>query len=209
MLAARLLTVAGTGGAITVPEPPPSEDVDVLVVRVTNTTNYTVTAPQDPSLADADPLTFDTAFDDYDGATTPSGVWTISDPTKFTLTRDLVRCSVEVHLTTLGTGYTGPSNSDVVVSVVKNWSGTGVYLDKTIAAVRCHHNGGASAQIDELSQFVGDLSAGDVLQVVTAGDGAGSLLIEANPSGPPPSGSDYTHETGTGIIGTHFVLRGT
>lgn len=208
MLAARLLAVAGSGGSVVI-HTPPEDDEDVLVIRLTNTTNYTVTAPQDPSLADADPLTFDTAFDDYDGVTTPSGCWTIGDPTKITLTRDVARCTVEVHLTTLGTGYTGPSNQSVLVAVVKNWDGTGVYLDKVIAGNGPYdYANGSGARAIELSQFVGDLSSGDVLQVVVAGN-AGTLLIEANPSGPPPSGTDYTAETGTGVIGSHFVLRGT
>ena len=187
----------------------------MLVVRLTQTTNFVVTAPQDPSLADADPLTFDTALDDYDGTSSPSGFWSIGDPTKIILTRDLLRCTVEVHVTTLGGDggtvnyYGGWDNSDVVTSVVKNWDGTGVYLDKTIAAVRCSHTGSVSAQIDELSQFVGDLESGDELQVVLAGP-AGFLLVEANPStigGGYPG--NYRAATGTGVIGTHFVLRGT
>lgn len=172
----------------------------MLVVILTTLTNR--------NLTDGDPIIFDDTRYDKDGATTPSGAWDVGDPERLTVPRDLTDCKVEVHLTTLGTDYGGASNANIVISVLKNWSGAGEYLSSTIAAVRWQNLDGVHAHLNELTQSIGDLANGDVLQVVLATTG-GSVMVEANPTTTPPAiPGDFDGEAGSGVIGTHFVLRG-
>jgi hypothetical protein len=108
---------------------------------------------------------------------------------------------VGVNLTTLGTYYGGPPNTEVQISVVKNWDRTTPYLTSTVAAERFHNRDGGSAEVNSLLQPV-PLTAGDRLEVVLTSPSG--LLVESNPSDGQPG--SFTTDDGPGTLSPHFYL---
>lgn len=179
-----ILLVAGalivSGQAYTLTESPfPA----VYVTRLTNIV-----------LANNVPLAFDSA----PAANATYGSWSSADPTKLVIAKTGWYL-VGVDLTTLGTNYNGPDNSDWVGAVGRN----GVDLAHLILGQRHDHSSGGTADLMSFSSPV-RLTAADYLQLIVQNPLASGLLVESNVSVPPTSGSDYTTRPGTGVIGPHL-----
>lgn len=158
-----------------------------------------LTSTQNATWADEEPLEFTAANEDSDS------FWTVSDPSKITVPAGQGGWYfVGADITTLGTDYSGPSNDNVQIAVLKNWDGVATQLDHYVCYERFNNENGSNAHGNSLLQPV-LLAAGDVLQVVLIGS-AGTLLVESNPSDGLPSG--YLTDTGPGTLSPHFyVLR--
>lgn len=154
---------------------------------VMSTANDTVT--------NEEPIPFNTELIDS------AGMWSIGDPTKVHIPRDDWYW-VGADITTLGTAYGGPNNTNVSIAIMKNWDGVSTQLGYYVAYERFNNEDGASAAGNSLLQLV-YLEAGDVLQVILIGN-AGSLLVESNPSDGVPSG--FPNDTGPGTLSPHFFV---
>jgi hypothetical protein len=111
---------------------------------------------------------------------------------------------VGANITTLGTDYSGSNNSNVSISIVKNWDGVSAYLDSTIAFERFENGLSTSAQANSILQQV-YLTSGDYVEVITYSSVGSDLLIESNPSDGSPGG--YPTDAGLGTLSPHFFIQ--
>jgi hypothetical protein len=160
---------------------------DFYGVHVTRLSNYVLT--------NEDPFPFDTVNVDTDG------IWDSSDPTKLTVQRE-GWYFLGANITTLGTDYGGASNANVGIYILRDWDGVSTQLAYYIAGERFENGFTSAAQLNSLLQLV-YLEVGDVLELTLIG-GAGSLLVESNPSDGVPSG--YVSDDGPGTMSPHFYL---
>lgn len=108
---------------------------------------------------------------------------------------------VGANITTLGTDYSGPNNSNVVLAIMKNWDGVSTQLDYYVAFERYDNGMSGAAQGNTLLQQV-YLEEDDELQLIVIGPTASGLLIESNPSDGLPGG--FPTDSGTGVLSPHF-----
>ncbi len=110
---------------------------------------------------------------------------------------------VGYEITTLGTGYGGATNRNLVIAVLKNYDGQGPILDFMVVGRRFSHSNGKDAYLD--SQTVPCyLEAGDTLQLVIQNHDASSVLVESNPSDGLPNG--FLNDDGPGTLSPHFYV---
>lgn len=162
---------------------------DFAGVKVTRLSNVTV--------ANNAAVVFDAEIAD------PDGWWSAAAPTKLIVPAGKGGWYwVGADITTLGTTYGGPANTDVQLCVEKNWDGTQpTLLASCVAYQRYSHGNGTSARAETLLQPI-LLAAGDELQLALIGPTSGGLLVESNPSDGLPSG--YLTDDGPGTLSPHF-----
>lgn len=158
--------------------------------KLTSLVNYVNT--------NGDALVFDTILTDSGGF-----VDLVADSSKITVQRTGWYW-VGANITTLGTDYSGSNNSNVALSITKNWDGVAAYLDSTVAFERFENDLSTSAQANSILQQV-YLTEGDYIQVVTYTSSASNLLIESNPSDGSPGG--YPTDAGLGTLSPHLFVQ--
>lgn len=134
----------------------------------------------------------DTSYASWDFAT---------DPTKVNIVRTGWYL-VGADITTLGTSYGGADNADVIALIGKN----GLTLDDTIIAERSDKPNSTGVGLFTVGPQPRYLEAGDYIQLYIQNVNANTTMLESNPSTPPATGSDYTNQPGTGVIGSHLYL---
>lgn len=159
-----------------------------LVSFLTRSSNIKVSNEQ--------PFPWNTEIDDV------GDTWDPADPTVITAAATGWYW-VGVNITTLGTSYGGPNNSNVMITVLKNWDGVSIQLGYYVAWERFANTASTSAQGNSLLQMV-HLEAGDELQVALIGATSAGLLVESNPSDGLPSG--FLTDAGPGTLSPHFYL---
>lgn len=113
---------------------------------------------------------------------------------------------IALNTTVLGTQYTNgsgtpaPSSADFVHAVGVN----GITLADTVVSERHVSTSGAGAQLMSTGPWPVYLTAGDEIDVYmqNAVGGAGSLLVESNPT----DGPNYFTDAGPGTLSPHLIL---